>query len=321
MNRRSLLAWVAAPFLSRALAVRAQQPHGIRRIGWLSLSNASDRKEFRQALAELGWIEGRNISFEWRFAGNDAQRLALLADELVRLDLDVIVTHTTPAALAAKQATARIPIVMAGCDNPVARGLVSNLTRPGENITGVTHNPGLGFHGKLTQLLKEAAPEISRVAVLWSDGERHDLEVVQRMAPTLGLTVVDAGAVTADEVPRALAAAVAARADALHVTPSPLNARMLERIVEFAQLNRWPSIYGERNFVIAGGLMSYWSDWIAVRRRGAVYVDKILKGAKPGDLPIEQPTKFELVINLRTADALGLTVPQSLLLRADELIR
>jgi putative ABC transport system substrate-binding protein len=321
MDRRKFIGAIAGCLVGAPLDAADQQATEIHRIGWLDSDAASRRDEFRRALANLGWIEGRNIVIEWRFADNHPECLAALAAELVSLKVAIIVTHTTPAALAAKKATSLIPIVMAGSDSPVERGLVSNLRRPGENITGLTHNPGVGFQQKLVQLLKEAAPRISRVAVLWSHGEEGDLRQVQAVAPALGLTVVDAGAREPEQVPLALAAAVQARADCLLVTPSPWNWTQRQAIADFAMANRLPSIYGAKGHVRVGGLMSYWTDWEDIRRRSATYVDKILKGAKAGDLPIEQPTKFELVINLKTAKALGLTIPQSLLLRADEVIQ
>ena len=321
MDRRKFIGAIAGCLVGAPLDAADQQATEIHRIGWLDSDAASRRDEFRRALANLGWIEGRNIVIEWRFADNHPERLAALAAELVSLKVAIIVTHTTPAALAAKKATSLIPIVMAGSDSPVERGLVSNLRRPGENITGLTHNPGVGFQQKLVQLLKEAAPRISRVAVLWSHGEEDDLRQVQAVAPALGLTVVDAGARELEQVPLALAAAVQARADCLLVTPSPWNWTQRQAIADFAMANRLPSIYGAKGHVRVGGLMSYWTDWEDIRRRSATYVDKILKGAKAGDLPIEQPAKFELVINLKTAKALGLTIPQSLLLRADEVIQ
>ena len=317
MDRRRFIGAIAGCLVGAPLGAAEEPAGGVRRIGWLDSGAPGRFDDFRRALGQLGWIEGRNIVIEWRFADNHLDRLADLSAELVKLKVEIIVTNTTPAAFAAKKATSIIPIVMSGSDNPVERGLVSNLARPGENITGLTHNPGVGFQQKLVQLLKEAAPRISRVAVLWSTGEQGDLRQVQGAAPALGLSVVDASARGPEEVPVALAAAVQARADGLLVTPSPLNWSQRQIIVDFAMANRLPAIYGDKGFVQVGGLMSYWTSWSDNRRRSATYVDKILKGAKPGDLPIEQPTKFELVINTRTAKALGLKIPQSLRVSAE----
>jgi putative ABC transport system substrate-binding protein len=321
MERRKFIGAMAGSVFAASLDAVGQEAKTYR-IGWLSLTPPPGGVvTFRRALNELGWIEGRNIAIETRFADNNPDRLAALATELVNLRVDVIVTQTSPAALAAKNATSTIPIVMAGSSHPVERGLVSNLARPGENITGLTNNPGPGFFGKLPQLLKEAAPRVSRMAVLWSTGEEEVLAEVQAAAPALGITVIDAGARAREQVPVALGAAAQARADALLVTPSPLNTDERKVIVDFAMAHRLPSIYGDKLFVLAGGLMSYWSDWAVAWRKSATYVNKILKGAKPGDLPVEQPSKFDLVINMKTARALGLTIPQSLLLRADEVIQ
>jgi len=321
MERRKFIGTLAGSLFAASLDAVGQEAK-VYRIGWLSLTPPpGGLVTFRRALNELGWIEGRNIAIETRFADDKPDRLAALATELVELRVDVIVTQTSPAASAAKNATSTIPIVMAGSSYPVERGLVSNLARPGENITGLTNNPGPGFHRKLAQLLKEAAPKVSRMAVLWSTGEEAVLAEVQAAAPALGITVMDAGARAPEQVPVALGAAAQARADGLLVTPSPLNTGQRKVIVDFAMAHRLPSIYGDKGFVLAGGLMSYWTDWEAVWRQSATYVNKILKGAKPGDLPVEQPSKFELIINMKTAKALGLTIPQSLLLRADEVIQ
>jgi ABC-type uncharacterized transport system substrate-binding protein len=314
---------VAAP-----IDAAVEQADTVYRIGWLTLGScaASDPNlaNFRSGLSELGWIEGRNIAIVARCAESQSDRLPILAAELVALKVNVIVTVTTPAALAAKETTALIPIVMAGGSDPVERGLVKSLARPGGNITGLTNNPGPGLYPKMLQLLKDAAPRVSRVAVLWTTGlqmEEATFKEIQVAAPPLGITVIDAGAGKPEQVPVALAGAVRAGTNGLIVTPTPFNYTQMKVIVDFAMTNRLPSIFGEDDSVTAGGLMSYWTSWGDLRRRSAGYVDKILKGAEPGDLPVEQPTKFALVINLKTAKALGLTIPQSLLSRADELIK
>jgi len=235
--------------------------------------------------------------------------------------VDVIVTITTPAALAAKAATSTIPIVMAGSADPVGLGLVASLARPGGNVTGVTNSPSGVFSVKQLQLLKETAPRISRVATLMTSSsfEATALSDMQAASAALGVTVVAFKVESPNQID--LDALGKLRADALYVFPNPINGKHTNAILAYAAENRLPAMYGEREYVEDGGLMSYWTDWVALRRRAADFVDRILKGAKPADLPVEDPIKFELVINLKTAKALGLTIPQSLLLRADEVIQ
>ena len=292
------------------------------RVGLLSLGRGSGRdfEAFRDRLNSLGYAEGRNLVIERRSADLKADRLPALAAELVRLNVDVIVTITTPAALAAKAATSTIPIVMSGSADPVQLGLVASLARPGANVTGVTNSPGGLFTTKQLQLLKEAAPGISRVAVLMTSFsvETIGFAAMQAASAALGITVVAFKVESPTEID--LDALGKVRADALYVFPNSINISHAKAILAWAAEKRLPAVYGDRDFVEAGGLMSYWTDWIALRRRTADFVDKILKGAKPADLPVEEPTKFELVINLKTARALGLAIPQSLLLRADEVI-
>ena len=329
MDRRTFVVAATAIAVVPGATV-AQQTGKSYRIGWLDLgtrpsTTSPPLEAFRRGLSELGWIEGRNLAIETRYADDDNARLAAVTAELVGLRVDVIVTITTPAALAAKKATGLIPIVMAGSSDPVELGLVKSLARPGENVTGLTNNPGAGFTQKLTQLLKEAAPKVSRVALLWGAstavGEARALTELQATAPILGITVLSAEAREPSEVPVALAAILQQRADGLYVTPSSTNTGQQKLILDFALANRLPSIFADSRWVSPGGLMSYGIDWLELRRHSAIYVDKILRGAKPADLPVEQPTKFELVINLKTAKALGLTIPQPLLLRANEVIQ
>ena len=295
------------------------------RVGVLGLGGGTgysrDFAAFRDRLNSLGYAEGRNLVIERRFAERQAERLPALAAELVQLNVDVIVTITTPAALAAKAATSTIPIVMSGSANPVELGLVASLARPGGNVTGVTNSPGGVFTVKQLQLLKEAAPRISRVAVLMTSFsvEALALSAMQAASAALGVAVVAFKVESPNQID--FDALGKLRADALYVFPNSINSRHSKAILAFAAENRLPAMYGERDVVEAGGLMSYWTDWIALRRRAADFVDRILKGAKPADLPVEQPTRFELVINLKTAKALGITIPQALLLRADEVIQ
>jgi len=275
-------------------------------------------------MRELGWAEGKNIAFEFRFAEDKAERLPELAVELVRLKVDLIVTAGTPAALAARQATTTIPIVAVGLNDPVPLGLVTSLARPGGNVTGFTSVVMEGFVGKQLELLKEAVPAISRVAFLRdpanpiqqrNPSEISDLEKALR----LKLQILSVG--TPEDIESAFQAVARERADALWVGASAVTVRHRTRIAQLAAKNRLPAVYYSRAYVEAGGLLSYGPNDIELYPRAASYVDKILKGAKPGDLPVEQPTKFELVINLKTAKALGLTIPQSLLARADEVIQ
>jgi putative ABC transport system substrate-binding protein len=308
--------------LAAPRAADAQPAGKVYRIGYLT-SGAGIEESFRQALRQLGYVEGQNLVIEGRFAEQKLDRLPELAAELGRLNVDVIVTITTPAALAAKKAITAIPIVASGVASPVELGLVASLARPGGNVTGVTNNPGEGFTTKQVQLLKEAAPKVSRVAVIWNRGiapEVRGFGELEASAPALGLSVVSAEARDSEGFPAALARIAQERSDAIFAFPSPLNYRHMKEIVDFAARHHMPAMFGEREFVKAGGLMSYWTSWPDVRRRTAVYVDKVLKGAKPADLPVEQPTKFELVINMKTAKALGLTIPPSVLARADEII-
>ncbi len=323
VSRRTFIGMLAGSLVAAPLRSRAQSATKVYRIAWLHLGSkpAQSIEAFRRGLNELGWIEGRNIVIEVRWAENKVDRLTTLAAELVAIPVDIIVTQTTPAALAAKQATALIPIVMAGSNTPVQLGLVKTMARPGGNVTGMTNNPGPGFVTKMVQLLQEVAPRLSRLAVLERAGEGGASAEIRLAAATLSLVVINAEVNTPDDVPIALALAIREQADGLFVAPSPANDVQQRLIVDFTLANRLPSIGGDRGYVQAGGLMSYWTDWDHLRRRTAWYVDRILRGANPGDLPVEQPSKFELVLNRTTAKALGLTIPSSLLMRADELLQ
>ena len=322
MNRREFFVLLGGAAMPLCATMAAETIH---RVGYLSLSSASagadDIGAFRKRLNDLGYVEGRNLVVEARYADGNVERLAALASEFARLDVDVVVTITTPAAQAAKKATDRIPIVMAGSSDPVQLGLINSLAHPGGNVTGVTNNPGPGFAVKQLQLLKEAAPKSSRVAVLMTSSnsaEAIGFKAMQDGAPALDLTVVRFLVETLEEID--LPGLAETHADALHAFPNAPNWAHHKAILAFAAMNRLPTVFGERWSVEAGGLISYWTDWLDLRRRAAEFVDKIIRGAKPGDLPVEEPTKFELVINLKTAKALGLTIPQSILVRADEVI-
>ena len=280
---------------------------------------------FRQALGERGYVEGRNIVIEYRWADGKIERLPALAAELVRLKVDLIVAGATPQARAAKQATATIPIVAWAMQAPVQDGLVASLARPGGNLTGLTFL-GPELVPKRLELLKEALPRVSRIAVLWhpagyAESTRQEMaKDAEQAARRLGVTLQFVGADGPADLDGAFSAMARGRAEALIVFPSPLLYSERRHIVQLAAKHRLPAAYNAREFVDVGGLMTYGPSIPDLVRRGADYVDKILKGAKPADLPVEQPTKYELVINLGTAKTLGLTISQSVLAQADEII-
>ena len=325
MRRREFITFLGSAAVIWPLAARAQGAGKTPRIGYLSAATRLSLRErsFLQALRELGYVEGKNILIEYRFAGGKFKRLPGLAAELVRLDVDVIVAVVTQASLAAKAATKTIPVVMLGVSDPVASGLVTGLARAGGNITG-TSSQTAEVSGKSLELLKEIVPKLSRVAVLWNPAnvifQAQLLKATERAAGVLGLQLREFGARNADELDRAFAAISNARVGALMVLGDPTLAGEKTRIIDFAAKQRLPAIYGVEDHADAGGLMTYGPDMNGQFQRGAVYVDKILKGAKPADLPVEQPTKFDLVINLTTAKALGVVIPPTLLARADKVI-
>ena len=305
----------------------AQQAKKVPVIGFLGGESSSFYAvridAFRQGLNELGYIEGKNIVIEYRYAGGKLDRLPALAKELVGAKPDVIVAATTPSVLAAKQATNTIPIVFVSIADPVASGLVASLARPGENITGLTVLvPELS--GKRLELLKEAIPSVIRVAALWNPANPAQELVwkeIQAAAQELRLQLQSLEVRSANDFDIAFEAVLRERTQALIPSPEPLINTQLKRIVEFAAKNRLPAMYGGPEVVDAGGLMSYAPNHTDHYRRTATYVDKILKGTKPADLPVEQPTKFEFVINLKTAKQIGLTIPPNVLARADRVIR
>ena len=277
---------------------------------------------FRQGLRDVGLLEGQNIAFEYRHAQGVPARLAEVAAELVHRPVDLIATYGTPPALAAKQATTTIPIVMIGIGDPVGAGLVASLARPGGNITGNTIL-GPDLAGKRLQLIQEVLPSVSRVAFLWNpDNASHlaQLAELQVAAQTLGIKLLPIALRSSNEFDSAFAVIVSERADAFFMTNDPLHVINLGRIVDFLAKNRLPGLFLTRENVVAGGFMSYGASLPDLFRRGALYAHKILQGTKPADLPVEQPTTFQLVINLKTAKALGLTVPPRVLARADEVI-
>jgi ABC-type uncharacterized transport system substrate-binding protein len=315
-----------------SLAAEAQPVKKVQRLGILLFASPELPLPrallgvFRQELRALGYIEGQHIALEYRWAEGRDERFPDLAAELVRLDPVVIVATGTPAALAAQHATTTIPIIVTAMADPVRDGLVASLARPGGNITGSTFL-GPELVPKRLEFLKEAVPGASRVAVLWhpgvyGEGTMHDMvQETEVAAQRLGVQLQLLGAEGPNDFDRAFAAMSSGRADALIVFPSPMLYREHRRIVELATKNRLPTMYAFREAVEAGGLMAHGASLPDLYRRAATYVDKILKGAKPVDLPVEQPTKFELVINLKTAKALGITMPPSLLVLADEVIQ
>jgi putative ABC transport system substrate-binding protein len=274
-------------------------------------------------LRELGYVEGRNIVIEYRFAEGRPQSLSELADELVRLKVDVIVTTATEPSLAAQRATSTIPIVMGGGGDPVAAGLVASLAQPGGNITGVTTS-SVDLSGKRLELLREVTPNISRIAVLWiptATGNKLQMRETEAAAHSLEIQLQPAGVEVSNDFESAFSAISRGGANCLIVLASPMFASHRARIADLAAKSRLPAIYPTSGYVDAGGLMSYGNNLSLVHRRAATYVDRILKGAKPADLPIERPTKFELVINLKTAKQIGLAIPGSVLFRVDRVIK
>jgi putative ABC transport system substrate-binding protein len=301
----------------------------VHRIGLLyggsPLSDRAYVEAFQQGLRALGYVEGQNIVIEYRHAEGQAERLPELAAELVRLQMEVIVAAGAPTIRAAQHATRTIPIVMAGTADAVAQGFIANLARPGGNITGVS-GLGLELHGKRLELLKETVPQSTRIAVLTNPASPYHASRIHNLtaaAQTLGVHLHGVELRRAEELASAFAALAQARVDALLVVEDALlfNLQRARVVADFAATSRLPAMYGWRAYVEAGGLMSYGRNLPETHRRAATYVDKILKGATPADLPVEQPTTFELVINLKTAQALGLTIPPTILFQADEVIK
>ena len=326
IRRTLLLAAAAWPALAWAGAARAQAPAKVRRIGLLTPYSPSDtalwHQAFRLGLRDLGWVEGKNISIEYRYAEGRSDRLPELAADLVRLKVDVIVASVTSDALAAQKATRAIPIVMAVAGDPVASGLVESLAQPGGNITGLSQM-NVELVGKRLELLKEMIPKLSRVAVLWNPqntASTLNWKEIQLPARQLGIRLNSMEVRSPNDFDKAFEDATRARAGALFILPDTAIPTNLKRIAGLATRTRLPSIFHFSEFADAGGLVTYGVDRADMYRRAATFVDKILKGAKPGDLPIDRATKFELVINMKTAKALGITIPQSVLLRADRVI-
>ena len=323
-RRKFLLA--AGALLTAPLAARAQPAGRIHRIGFLrrTAPEPADFEAFRQGLRELGYSETRNVVIEQRYAQGAAERLPALAAELIRLNPDVIVVDGTTTALAVKAATTSIPVVFVLASDPVSNGLVASLARPGGNLTGLTVSVGYELGGKRVELLKSAVPNLSRLAVLGNPTNSITapfLRDAERVARALGLEFRAFEASRPEDLENGYLAITKWSASALKTVNDAMFFSQRHRIVELAAKNRLPAIYPETEFVQAGGLMSYGPDFHYLFRRGASYVDKILKGAKPGELPVEQPAKFELVLNLKTAKKLGLNISRDFLARVDEVIQ
>jgi putative tryptophan/tyrosine transport system substrate-binding protein len=325
VKRREFITLLGGAAAAWPVAARAQQPGKLPTIGYLGGGGSINQRTwvdaFVQRLRELGWIEGRTVAIEYRWAGGRSERAAEIAAEFDRRNIDVIVTSGTGMVLAAKQATSVIPIVFAAAGDPVGSGLVGSLARPGGNVTGLSVQAA-DLAGKRLEILREVVPGLRRLAIMGRTGNPTDVtqrDEAQAAAHTLGLEVVSAEIRRAEDIAPTFDA-LKGRADALYVFGDPLMATHGIRINTLAQGARLPTIYNYREFVAAGGLMSYGPNFPDLFRRAADYVDKILRGAKPADIPVEQPTKFDLIINITTAKALGLEVPPSLLARADEVI-
>jgi len=328
MNKAGLSSiLMAVALVAVGMIAEAQQPKKVPRIGFLATvfpSTISDRVEaFRQGLRELGYVEGKNIVIEWRYAEGKADRLPGLAAELVRLKVDLIVTAGSPVTRSAKEATSTIPIVMGLDPDPVGNGFVASLARPGGNITGLSSlSPEIS--GKQLELLKEIVPKLSRVAVLGTStrpGNAQALRETERAAEAFGVRLQYLDVLSSKDIETAFRAASKGRAEAVLVLAGPVLNSHRTQIADLAAKNRLPAIYERAEFMDAGGLMFYGASVTEMFRRAATYVDKILKGAKPAELPVEQPKKFEFIINLKAAKQIGLTIPPNVLSRADKVIK
>jgi putative tryptophan/tyrosine transport system substrate-binding protein len=325
VRRRDFVTILAAAAVFPSTIYAQDESNKLRQIGYLGSGTAVSflQNAFREGLRELGWNEGANIAIDYRYAEGNDDRLPRLAAELVRRKVDVIVASPTPAALAARDTTQTIPIVGIGFDNPVEHGLITSLARPGGNVTGLSYSVGPEIFGKDLELMRELIPELGSVAVLSnaeSPNHRLMLDNIKAAASSLSVRLLILDARGPEQFDAAFSAMVKDRVTALFVFGDPMFGVHRARLAELAAHNKLPSMYTNRLHVEAGGLMSYGPSFPDLWRRAAIYVDKLLRGAKPADLPVEQPTKFELVINLRTAKTLSLTVPPNLLARADEVI-
>jgi putative tryptophan/tyrosine transport system substrate-binding protein len=320
MRRREFITLLGGGAVAWPLAARAQQPAKVPRIG--IIDDAPIWDYFRQGLRDLGYVDGQNIIIEYRSAQGEPERLAQAARELAAIPVDVIVEFGSPGAHAAKNATTTIPIVMISIGDPVRAGFVASLARPGGNMTGNTIL-GPDLSAKRIQILKEVLPSVSRAAFLWNPDNASNALIPQEYQaamPKLGMSLILVPVRNTHEFDPAFAAMLREHADALLMTNDPFHQRHIQKILAFLAENRIPGMFQIKENVLAGGFMSYGASLPDLFRRGASYVHKILQGTRPADLPVEQPTKFELVINVKTAKAIGVTVPESILLRADEVI-
>jgi ABC-type uncharacterized transport system substrate-binding protein len=320
VRRREFITLLGSAAVAWPITARAQRRAKIPRIG--IIDEAPMWSPFRQGLRDLGYVEGQNIAFDYRYANGVPERLAQAAAELVRVPVDVIATFGTPPTVAAMRSTTSIPIVMIGIGDPLRAGLAQSLAHPGANVTGNT-NFGPALAAKRLQLFKEAVPAISRVALLWNPDNASSVfnfEELQVAAPALGMAFISVPMRSSDEFYRVFTAIMREHPDGLLITGDPVQQLHIGQIIDFLATNRLPAMFYVRENVVAGGLMSYGASLPELFRGGARYVHRILEGTKPTDLPVEQPTKFELVINVKTAKALGLAISESFLLRADELI-
>jgi len=327
MDRRAFLCTVAGGLLAAPLGAEAQQSGKVYRVGFLLHGSRGPRdpliQAFEQALRERGWVPGENLVIVYRSAEGQYDRLPALAAELVRLEPQVIVAVSTAAARATKDATSRIPIVMWGVSDPIGAGLITNFARPGGNVTGITITPTWEIMAKHLQLLKEVVPRARRIAVVWNPANpamAPGVRAVEKAAPSLGVELQVVGVQTPAEFEPAFRTMTQARADAIVIFQDSTFFTHLARLADLAVRHRLPSMCGLDGYAKAGGLMAYGVNFAEAYRQAAGYVDTLLRGANPADLPVEQPTKFHLVINLQTAKALGLTIPPSLLQRADQVI-
>jgi putative ABC transport system substrate-binding protein len=324
-NRRKLLVALGASALAAPFRSFAQQQGKVWRIGYLAFTSGPDEWDaaFQEQLRTLGYVEGRNLVIEFRWASGNEERVQEMAAELVRLNVDAIATRTSTVALAAKRATSTIPIVMTSAADPVGVGLIASLAHPGGNVTGLSTN-STEVTGRRLQLLRAIVPKSTRFAVLvWKNSAAAAifLKEIRAAARKMGITPLPQEINTPEAIAPAFNVMQRERAQTLIVQTNPFAANNRKRIAELAAQHRLPSMFESRIMVDSGGLISYGANFLDLHRRAARYMDKILQGAKPADLPVEQPTKFEMIINLKTARALGITIPQSVLLQADEVIQ